>query len=193
MNARFVPISLAIVALGAAACSSSTSSTGTTTTTTTAKVTTTTAKKVTPTSAPATTTTSPVAGKPCLDANLSVTNGQGSGAAGHIVTPLIFKNVGTVSCTLYGYPGVASLDASGAQAAQATRSASPSPTLVTLAVGGSATAQLTTTDVPSGSSPTCPTWSGLLVTPPNTKVSTHLTLSLAGCPGFSVTAVSAGA
>jgi hypothetical protein len=193
MNARLVPISLAVVALGAAACSSNSSSSGTTTTTA-AKVTTTTAKKVTPTSAPATTTTAATAaGKPCLDSNLSVTNGQGSGAAGHIVTPLIFKNTGTVSCTLYGYPGVASLDAAGAQAAQATRAASPSPTLVTLAVGGTATAQLTTTDVPSGASPTCPTWSGLLVTPPNTKVSTHLTLSLSGCPGFSVTPVVAGA
>lgn len=189
MRTRLIPIALVAVALGAGACSSNTSSSGTTTTT--AKATTTT-KAVTPTSAMATTTTGITAGKPCLAINLSVSAGQGSGAAGHIVTPLRFTNTGSVSCTLFGYPGAAGIDSTGAQAAQATRTPTPGPALVTLAPGAIAVSQMTTTDIPSGSATSCPTWTGVLVTPPNTKDSTHLTLSLSGCPGFSVTAVAAG-
>lgn len=191
MRSRLIPVTLAIVALGAAACSSSTSSSGTTTTT--AKVTTTTAKAVTTTSAASTTTSGITAGRPCLAVNLSVSAGMGSGAAGHIVTPLRFRNTGSVSCTLFGYPGAAGIDSTGAQAAQATRTPTPAPALVTLAPGATAVSQMTTTDIPSGNATSCPTWTGVLVTPPNTKESTHLTLSLSGCPGFSVTAVTADA
>lgn len=65
---------------------------------------------------------------------------------GHEGGPVLFKNVGNVQCSLYGYPGVAALNESGQQVAQAQ-----------------------------------PTYASLLVTPPTSKRSVRITLSLPGC------------
>jgi hypothetical protein len=42
----------------------------------------------------------------CTSANLSLSLGQGEGAAGTVYRPLVFTNVGDVPCVLHGFPGV---------------------------------------------------------------------------------------
>lgn len=185
MRPRLLPLALLGVCL-AAACSSNTSSSSTTT----AKATTTTRASTTTTSKAVTTTTAGTV--QCRFASLSISAGQANGAAGHSMVPIDFKNTGATSCTMFGFPGVASLTSSGAQAAQATRSTTPAPARITLAPGASGSALVTATDVPSGTLVTCPTWAGLLVTPPNDTQSARLTVQLPGCPGFSVGPVVAG-
>ena len=186
MNTRLVPVALLGVCL-AAACSSTTSSSSTTT----AKATTTTAKAMTTTTAKAATTT-PAGTVQCRFAMLSISVGQANGAAGHSMVPVVFKNTGSAPCTMFGFPGVASLTSSGSQAAQATRSTTTAPARITLAPGASGSALVTATDIPSGTMVSCPTWAGLLVTPPNDTQSARLTVQLPGCPGFSVGPVVAG-
>jgi hypothetical protein len=186
MNHRLLPLALCSLALGAAACSSTSSSSTSTTmhpTTTTTRPTTTTTVKPTPTTAAMT---------QCRSATLAISVGESSGAAGHTMVPVVFKNTGSASCTLFGFPGVAALDSAGHQAAQATRTSTPSPTRVTLPAGASASALVTATSVPSGTATSCPTWVGLLVTPPNDTQSSKLSVQLPGCPGFTVGPVVAG-
>jgi len=190
MTRRLLPLALVSLALGAAACSSSASSSSSTT----VPATTSTSRAVTTTSKAAASTTSTTTAGPsrCTNASLTVSAGASSGSAGHVNTPVIFTNSSMRPCTLFGYPGVAGLDASGSQAAQATRTATPGPTHLVVAPGATASALVINTSIPSGNQTTCPTWSGLLVTPPNLTASTKLTLQVPGCSGFTVSAVVAG-
>jgi hypothetical protein len=184
-RSRMVSASVVALAIGSAACSSNASSDATTT----SKVTTTTQRPTT-TSAPASTTTT--GQTRCTSKNLTVTAGQSGGAAGHVITPVVFTNTGVAPCTIFGYPGAAAIDGSGSQVAQATRTPSPGPSRLTVAPGASASALVTNTSVPSGSQTSCPTWAGLLVTPPNDTQATKISISVPGCDGFTVSAVVAG-
>jgi hypothetical protein len=119
-----------------------------------------------------------------------------SAAAGHQGVVLLFVNHGPTSCVLFGYPGVAGVNSSGAQVVQAQRTltgmmgglAPGVATLprVTLAPGQTASAVVEGTDVPSGTETSCPTYPSLLVTAPNTKVSVSVVQSLPGCSGLQV-------
>jgi hypothetical protein len=84
---------------------------------------------------PAVTSATRLAGTPspmCQLAALRVTEGMSQGTAGSMVTDLDFRNVGTVTCTMEGFPGVSFLDVAGRQiGAPASRSAQL-PTRVTL-------------------------------------------------------------
>jgi Protein of unknown function (DUF4232) len=122
-------------------------------------------------------------------------------AAGHIGFALLFRNTGSTSCTLTGYPGVAGLSASGEQVTQATRMANaymggyqgpPPPPPVTLQGGDTASATVQGTDVPSGNETTCPALAGMLVTPPNTSTSVHISQAPPDCGGLIVTPVVPG-
>ena len=176
---RLLPLAAVALAVSAAACSSSTSSTSSTT-----SVVSTTAAKVTTTTAPGPTR--------CTNSAISVTAGPSSGSAGHANTPVIFTNTSSSPCTIFGYPGVAALDSAGSQTAQATRTGTPQPTHLILTPGNTASALVINTNIPSGNETSCPSWSGLLVTPPNDTKSTKLILQLPGCNGFTVSAVVAG-
>ncbi|WP_344661335.1 DUF4232 domain-containing protein [Catenulispora subtropica] len=46
---------------------------------------------------------------------LSVTEGHGGAASGLEVVPLLFRNTGTTTCRLQGYPELAAADSSGKQ------------------------------------------------------------------------------
>ena len=186
MLRRLAPATALLIALSAAACSSTASSTSTSTT----AATTTTTTKVTTTTTPTPTTAAGTAR--CTSATLSVTAGASNGSAGHVNTPVVFTNTSSSPCTLFGYPGVAALDASGGQAAQATRTATPGPSHLVIAPGTTASALVINTSIPSGNQTSCATWSGLLVTPPNDTKSTKLIVELPGCSGFTVSAVVAG-
>jgi len=118
------------------------------------------------------------------------------GAAGHQGVVLLFVNNGSTSCALSGYPGVAGLNASGTQIAQAQRTLTgmmgglaPGVTaipVVTLSAGQTASAVVEGTDVTNGTETSCPTYASLLATPPNTMKSVPIPLSLPGCSGLEV-------
>jgi hypothetical protein len=177
----------------ASACSSGSPSTTTTTTTTTTTSNPDTSVPGHPTTS---TTTTPASAALCVGPNVGVSGNMASSAAGHQGVVLLFVNNGSTSCVLYGYPGAAGLNASGAQVVQAQRTLTgmmgglaPGVTAlprITLAPGQTASAVVEGTDVPSGNETSCPTYSSLLVTAPNAKVSVTIPLSLPGCSGLQV-------
>jgi hypothetical protein len=185
MHRRGVWASLAIVAVVFAGCSSAspvaTSSTTTTTTTTTAP----------PNSS--TSSTQPTLSA-CTTAQLSVTAGLNSGAAGTIGQVLLFQNTSTTTCLLHAFPGVAGLNSSGAQIVQATREVNQAPfsgsaaslPTIQLTPGSTGSALVLGSDVPEGAATSCVTYAALLVTPPNALQSVRVDVSLPGCSGLRV-------
>jgi hypothetical protein len=76
---------------------------------------------------------------------------QEEGSAGRLFMPLEFTNVSKQACTLFGYPGVSAISASGAQLGDAaSRYTVAKPTAVTLAAGATAYAQLVYSNVYTG-------------------------------------------
>jgi hypothetical protein len=133
-----------------------------------------------------------VAANVCHLSELSVTPGQGQGAAGTVGVPILFRNTGGRRCQLAGFPGVAGLNAAGQQAVQAQRVRSGPPVrVVTLGPGQVASALVTGTDVPTGNATTCPSYT-LLVTPPGETRSTRVAATLPGCSGLGVRPVVSG-
>jgi hypothetical protein len=182
---------LGVLTLLVAACSNGTPSAARSTTTSTAP-----RARTTTT----TTTTQPTTPN-CTTAQLQVTAGMSTGAAGTIGQIVLFKNVSSALCLLHGFPGVAGLDANGNQLTQATRvlsngtpfsgSAAALPT-IQLSPGTTASALVQGSDVPSGGAPSCVNYPALLVTPPNALQAVHLTAVLPGCSGLRVTPVVSG-
>ena len=113
----------------------------------------------------------------------------GDAATGHIHYPLQFSNIGTTTCTLFGYPGVSALDTNGNQVGlPATHSGAKQ--LVTLAPGATAHVIL---DVTQGafvcSNPIdAPV---LRVFAPGQVNAQLVPLATTGCPGQSVLHVDA--
>ena len=179
-----VVAALAVVALVFAACGSPPGTpTASTSTSTTHQATTTT-----------TTATTQAGPSNCTSAQLTVSAGMGSGAAGTIGQVLLFENTSSTTCLLHAFPGVAGLDASGDQVVQATREVNLAPfsgstaTLPTiqLTAGSTASALVFGSDVPVGAATSCVTYAGLLVTPPNAFASVRLDVTMPGCAGLRV-------
>lgn len=156
------------------ASSSTTTSTtvpGHRTTTTTAPATTTTAPATTTTSAPATTTTAKPGSTICQVSQLSIAVSGSSGAAGSLYSTFSLTNSSPATCTLYGYPGMLLLSASGqALATNVVRSTQwegtqITPTTVTLAPGQAAWFNTLTSDVTQATT-TCSQAAQVEVTPP---------------------------
>lgn len=158
-------------------------------------------------SGPTSTTTSTATDQPvgpCTLSELAVTAGSTGAGLGHAGGPILFTNTGAAECSLYGYPGVAGLDAAGHQVVQARRTSSgylgglqtgaDRPPTVDLAPGQTASAFVEGTDVPYGTPPppSCPRYAGLLVTPPTATQSVRLAMTLPGCSGLEVHPVLAG-
>ena len=127
----------------------------------------------------------PAATPVCATSSLAVwvNVAQSEGAAGTIEYALEFTNIGTKACTLTGYPGIAALNASGKQLGDDGK-ARPiyKATTVTLAVGGTAHADLFWSDgevYTSGCKPA--TAAEIKVVPPKQKASAVGFFSLAGC------------
>ena len=148
--------------------------------------------------APPTSATTPSTGPPpvqaCSASQLSLALVGGSGEAGHIPNVILFRNTSNAPCSLFGYPGVAALDGSGHQVAQAQRTLQGAiggfpgiqadlPT-VDLAPGQEASSMVEGTDVPPGSATSCPYYPALLVTPPDTTVSIRLAVTAPLPQGF---------
>ena len=115
---------------------------------------------------------------------------------------ILFMNNWETPCILSGYPGVAGLDSSSHQVTQASRSpsgylgglssSSAPPPVVTLAHGQTASAKVEGTDNPVGNQTSCPSLSGLLVTPPNTDTTVRLPFAPGDCSGLEVHPVVSG-
>jgi len=132
----------------------------------------------------------------CTGSQLATTLGKQAVGMGHVGQVVVFTNVGTSGCTLFGYPGIAGLDATGTQIMQAARIPSgylgglwnaPNgpPPLVALAPGQAASALVEGVDNQVGSIP-CVRLSGLLVTAPNTTRSVDLPSTSPECDGLVV-------
>jgi hypothetical protein len=184
---------LALVLVGGAACSSSSKKASPTTTPATTTVPTSTAgSSSTPATTGVTTTTVPTTPR-CVTGALGIRLGQPGAAAGNRYLPIVFTNTSGKACTLYGYPGVSLLDASGKQiGTPASREAGSTPKVVTVAPGASASAAVHT--AAQGVAPSCgPTSTQIRVYVPDERTAVDLTAALADCGGvFSVLPVVPG-
>jgi hypothetical protein len=153
-------------------------------------------------SAPATqTSAAPAGAAACSSSNLRISLGNGGAGAGTDFTVIDFTNSGGAPCTLYGFPGVSLTNSSGAQiGAAATRNPSKASTLVTLAPGAKASAELGVANAGNYPAAACkPTTSAQMkVFPPNQTQAVEVAFTTMGCAvssthQLSVTAVSAGA
>lgn len=123
-----------------------------------------------PSPTPTPTPTTPAVEGACTTDNSTVDLGTANAAAGSVEIPLIFTNTSNADCTLKGYPVVVFVgDGNGTQiGSTATQDTSIPVSLVTLAPGATATANLTVTiaDV-EGCSPTAA--DGFRITPPGSN------------------------
>jgi len=134
----------AALAVGLAACGGSSSSS--TTSTSSGGTTSTTSSSGSSSTSSSTTSTSTPGTPGCRTAALTLSLGSPNGSAGATHYTLTFRNSGSVTCTLYGYPGVSFLDASGHQIGDPAQRQGGTPATVTLAAGGSAYSSIAGTD-----------------------------------------------
>jgi hypothetical protein len=126
----------------------------------------------------------------CATRDLKATVGVAQGAAGSVYQVIDFTNIGTASCSLYGYPGIAL--AGGSPVTQigmaASRSPQAGPALVTLAPGDVANTLLRITQAQnypaSKCSPVASTY--LQIYPPNQTTPIYLGYKSTGCSATGV-------
>ncbi|MEU9170512.1 DUF4232 domain-containing protein [Streptomyces sp. NPDC048420] len=111
-------------------------------------------------------TPSPASGTRCHTSELSASVGRNNPGAGQENFPVVLTNRSNRTCTLYGYPGTAFVDASGKQLGPDPKRSSADPETVSLAPGRSAWAGLSFAN-PEVSGAGTATPAALLVTPPD--------------------------
>jgi hypothetical protein len=109
---------------------------------------------------------SPAGGTRCHTSELSASVGRNNPGAGQENFPVVLTNESSRTCTLYGYPGTAFVDASGKQLGPDPKRSSAEPETVKLAPGRSAWAGLSFAN-PEVSGAGTATPAALLVTPPD--------------------------
>jgi hypothetical protein len=129
-------------------------------------------------SSPAATTSTGSGAGQCQSSALKVTLGKGGAAAGTAYYPILFTNVSSATCTLYGFPGV-SFTGETYQVQvgpAATRNHESTEAVVTLAPGAVASALVAVADAQNYPPGSCglTTASGILVYPPNLTTSVGL-------------------
>lgn len=124
----------------------------------------------------------------CTSDDLKITLGSSDGAAGSLYMPIIFTNTSGGKCSIEGYPGVSLANSSGVIGNPATRDSSQSPSMITLAPGSTATAQLRVGDADDYSSSDCQrdTATFLHVYPPNSTQAVDVPYKGSGCQSKSV-------
>jgi hypothetical protein len=143
-RARLAPLVAAgALAVGLAACGGSSSSPTTTTKAPAGSSTTSTSGGAASSS---TTSSTAAAAATCRTSSLAVSLGPPNGSAGATHYSLAFRNTGTTTCTMYGYPGVSFLDGSGNQIGDPAQRQGGTPAPVALAQGGKAYASVAVTD-----------------------------------------------
>jgi hypothetical protein len=111
---------------------------------------------------------SPAGGTRCHTSELSASVGRNNPGAGQENFPVVLTNKSSRTCTLYGYPGTAFVDASGKQLGPDPERSSTEPETVRLAPGQSAWAGLSFAN-PEVSGAGTATPAALVVTPPDEK------------------------
>jgi Protein of unknown function (DUF4232) len=206
-RASLTGATLAVAAVLAAGCSSSSSSSSSSSATAGASATATTpasgataASGITAAASGAAASPSAPAGAAgaaaCTTTDLKASTGNGGGgAAGSFYSFIDFTNTSKAPCTLYGYPGVSLTAASGAQiGAAATRNTATAPTLVTLAPGATANAELRMTDptvYPTGKCQPA-TSAYLKIYPPNQTQPVQISFKGSTCASSSVKMLAIG-
>ena len=126
----------------------------------------------------------------CATRDLKATVGVAQGAAGSVYQVIDFTNIGTASCSLYGYPGIALAGGSPVTqiGAAASRSPQAGPATVTLAPGHVANTLLRITQAQnyptSKCSPMASTY--LQIYPPNQTTPIYLGYKSTGCSATGV-------
>ena len=142
-----------------------------------------------PTSAPA--STAAAGGGGCATSQLHVYTGNSQGAAGTIYYDLIFTNISSSSCTLYGYPGVSFVTApneSGSQVGSDAKRNSVYPAkTITVAPGASAHALLGIAQAGNFPASSCNQVSTqfMKVFPPNETVAAYFPFATQTCASTS--------
>jgi hypothetical protein len=111
---------------------------------------------------------SPVSGTRCHTSELSASVGRNNPGAGQENFPVVLTNRSSRTCTLYGFPGTAFVDASGKQLGPDPQRSATEPEIVKLAPGRSAWAGLSFAN-PEVSGAGTATPAALVVTPPDEK------------------------
>ena len=192
VSAGLIPLA-GVVALG---CGSSVATTKPKTTSppTTAATTTTLSGPTATTQTTVVPTTTPtfLSGSMCENGQINATSTVTGAGLGNRDLVIVFVNSSNSTCLLMGWPGVAGLNAQGAQIAQAVRQLSAfngggvpagktSLPTVTLGPGQMASTTVDGDDGPVGTATSCPNFASFLVTPPNFTQSQ--TVSSAGDQG----------
>jgi hypothetical protein len=126
----------------------------------------------------------------CATRDLKATVGIAQGAAGSVYQVIDFTNIGTASCSLYGYPGIALAGGSPVTqiGAAASRSPQAGPALITLKPGNVANTLLRITQAQnyptSRCSPMASTY--LQIYPPNQTTPIYLGYKSTGCSATGV-------
>lgn len=126
----------------------------------------------------------------CATRDLKATVGIAQGAAGSVYQVIDFTNIGTASCSLYGYPGIALAGGSPVTqiGAAASRSPQAGPALITLRPGDVANSLLRITQAQnyptSRCSPMASTY--LQIYPPNQTTPIYLGYKSTGCSATGV-------
>ncbi len=133
--------------------------------------------------------TAPAGPAGCATTALTAQMGPGNGAAGSTYYPLEFTNSSSVTCSLYGYPGVSFVTASGAQVGMAAVEDPTYPRqLVTLSPGRTVHAVLRVTDAlnypPSACQPA--TVNRLRIYPPGQTSPLYISFTATACLSTSV-------
>jgi Protein of unknown function (DUF4232) len=102
----------------------------------------------------------------CLHRNLRLAAPQSNGAAGTIRLRFVFRNVGSATCSFFGYPGMQLVNKHGHKLATTVVRAPATPHTVLVAPGRRASFYAKYSDVPTGSQ-TCPVAASAQVWPPN--------------------------
>jgi hypothetical protein len=129
----------------------------------------------------------------CSIGQLDVSIGGGDAGLGHRSRILVFRNTGSATCVLQGYPGVAALDGDAHQVAQARRTLSgylggtraAKPPLVRLGAGAAASAMVEAVAFGANGA-SCAAYAGLLVTPPDETHSVRVNWGNDGCSDLQV-------
>lgn len=134
--------------------------------------------------------TGPAWAPACSAASLRVSLGSASGAAGSVYQYIEFKNVSTVACTMYGFPGVSLRGGTPPSqiGAAATRAPNDNPSLVTVPPGGWAAAAMRLAEAGNYPDSTChpAATATLRVYPPNQTVPQEVPYASTGCAASSV-------
>ena len=110
---------------------------------------------------------------PCRDGQVGASAGRGGAGLGSYYDVVIFRNIASTTCSLFGYPGVTLADGSGHPVKTDQQRDPATPHLVVLAPGEAASVTMSGADSgPNGGATPCKPSAGVLVIAPGQHVQT---------------------